>query len=82
MNKRYIRFLLSYFINLSFNNETLVLLQELQKSGDLELEDFTASDVERALWSTAAATMPKKSSKNTAKTAGVQAPGGTKRKRR
>lgn len=82
MNKRYIRFLLSYFINLSFNNETLVLLQELQKSGDLELEDFTASDVERALWSAAAATMPKKSSKNTAKTAGVPAAGGTKRKRR
>lgn len=82
MNKRCIRFLLSYFINLSFNNETLVLLQELQKSGDLELEDFTASDVERALWSTAAATMPKKSSKNTAKTAGVPAAGGTKRKRR
>lgn len=77
MNKRCIKFLLLYFINLSFNNETLVLLQELQKSGDLELEDFTASDVERALWSTAAATMPKKSSKNTAKTAG-----GTKRKRR
>lgn len=77
MNKRCIKFLLLYFINLSFNNETLVLLQELQKSGDLELEDFTASDVERALWSTAAATMPKKSSKNTAKTAG-----GMKRKRR
>lgn len=42
----------------------LASTQELQQAGAPELEStFTASDVERALWSTAASTMPQKTPK-------------------
>jgi hypothetical protein len=46
------------------HTQYLCLVQELQQSGDAELEQFTASDVERALWSSAAETMPQKAPKS------------------
>lgn len=39
-------------------------MQELNKLGE-DTESFTPSDIEMALWSTAAATMPKKTPKTT-----------------
>lgn len=59
--------------------------EELSKLGD-DKEGFTPSDIERALWSTAAATMPKKTSKTTKSSKGKAASAsaatkGVKRKR-
>lgn len=52
-------------------------MQELRKLGP-EMESFTPSDVERALWSTAAESMPKKTEKpkKTTKSGRAKAAGG------
>lgn len=62
-------------------------LQEVSKLGP-DVENFTPSDVERALWSTAATSMPKKTSKTPTSGKGKAAGGaasaaakGVKRKR-
>ena len=59
-----------------------VFLQELSKLGE-DTVSFTPSDIERALWSTAAATMPKKTSQTTKSGSGKAAAAtkGVKRKR-
>ncbi|CAK9190160.1 unnamed protein product [Sphagnum troendelagicum] len=51
-------------VYLLFAEKLQVKSKELQQSGDAELEQFTASDVERALWSSAAETMPQKTPKS------------------
>lgn len=55
---------------LAFADKLREKAHELSKSGET-MENFTPSDVERALWSTAAASMPRKTSKSA--TAGASA---------
>lgn len=64
---------------LTFAEKLQEKAEELRKLGP-EMESFTVSDVERALWSTAAASMPKRTFKST-KTKAAGAAKGVKRKR-